>query len=212
MAADNAAGPSFNAQLLWVHHHAINLKAFPHRRRAFSRVQQNYRPWKRRQQVGSLRACAKIPTLVENDDPVDTPGRDSILSRHPACDDMVPVQSISVSGRRINHYLNSKEQLLYQGLRQEVKDYLYVCSTVHGASGNLPDKVSQVQLQPDCSWHPDVRCQHYHSNSSLPPRAERICLSTGQSEEEYQCQIMDIICRGAFRANQYYQQMRSRHE
>ena len=50
--------------LLWINHDAENLKALPHRHRVFTHVQKNYRTWKRRQEVKSLHASAKVPGLV----------------------------------------------------------------------------------------------------------------------------------------------------
>lgn len=61
--------------LLWVNHDANNMKALPHRHRVFTHVQNKYRPWKRRQEIKSLRASAKIPRVPKA--PLDPNGRNA---------------------------------------------------------------------------------------------------------------------------------------
>ncbi|KIW92923.1 uncharacterized protein Z519_06772 [Cladophialophora bantiana CBS 173.52] len=52
--------------LLWVNHDAKNMNALPHRHRVFTHVQKIYRPWKRGQEIKSLRASAKVPILAKH--------------------------------------------------------------------------------------------------------------------------------------------------
>ncbi|EXJ69667.1 uncharacterized protein A1O5_06738 [Cladophialophora psammophila CBS 110553] len=64
--------------LLWVNHDAKNMNALPHRHRVFTHVQKSYRPWKRGQEVKSLRASAKVPILAKQRNRKD--GRDQCFS------------------------------------------------------------------------------------------------------------------------------------
>ncbi|OQU94677.1 hypothetical protein CLAIMM_01007 [Cladophialophora immunda] len=47
--------------ILWVNYDAQNMNTLPHRQQVYAHIQNNYRSWKRKENVRALRASAKIP-------------------------------------------------------------------------------------------------------------------------------------------------------